>query len=93
VPYVAPTLALFRTALAARLQDPTFVFWAAAELTVYIQEALRTWNIMAAWYRDRMAFNTTSATSFYDLGSVPASLIPRTVTDRDVFQSIQYVFY
>jgi hypothetical protein len=90
VPYTAPTLSTFRAALASRLQDPTNVFWASAELTVYIQEALRTWNIMAAWYRDRMVFNTTSATPFYDLSAVPGSLIPYTVTDRDLFQSIEY---
>jgi hypothetical protein len=89
VPYSSPTLAQFRTALAARLQDPTNVFWTAAELTSIIQESLRTWNVMAAFFRDRMAFNTTSATPFYDLATVPATLIPRTVTDRDIFQSIE----
>ena len=90
MPYVSPTLLEFRTALAARLQDPANVFWTAPELTVYIQEALRTWNAMAAWYRDRMAFNTTAATVFYDIATVPGSLVPRTVTDRDIFQAIEY---
>jgi len=90
VPYTAPTLVQLRTVLAQRLQDPTFVFWAAPELNVYITEALRTWNVMAAWYRDRMAFNTTSATPFYDLAAVPGSLIPRTVTDQSLFEEIEY---
>jgi len=89
VPYTAPSLVQLVNVLAARLQDPTFVFWTKPELIVYIQESLRTWNIMAAWYRDRMVFNTTSATPFYDLGSVSGSLIPRTVTDQSLFQAIE----
>jgi hypothetical protein len=90
VPYTAPTLLQLRTALAAELQDPTNIFWTSAELTVYIQEALRTWNVMAAWYRDRMVFNTTSAIPFYDLSAVPATLIPYTVTDQYLFEEIEY---
>jgi hypothetical protein len=45
---------------------------------------------MAAWYRDRMGFNTTSALPFYDLSAVSGSLIPYSVTDRDLFQAIEY---
>jgi hypothetical protein len=57
---------------------------------VYIQESLRTWNVMAAWFRDRMVFNTTSAVPWYDLATQPASLIPRTVTDQQLFEEMEY---
>ncbi len=89
MPYAYITLAQFRTALAARLQDPTFQFWSSAELTLYIQESLRTWNAMAAWYRDRMVFNTTASNPFYDLSTVPGTLIPYTVTGQQIFQQIE----
>ncbi len=90
MPYTHTTFGQLKAALAARLQDPANVFWLDAELGVYIIEALRTWNAMAAWYRDRMVFNTTSALPFYDLSSVPGTLIPYSVTDRDLFQTIEY---
>jgi hypothetical protein len=90
VPYVAPTLAQLLAVLAARLQDPTNVFWSQAELILYIQEALRTWNIMAAWYRDRMVFSTASANPWYDLSAQTNSLVPYTVTDQYLFEEIEY---
>lgn len=90
MPYAYITLATLRTALAARLQDPAFTFWLSTELDVYIREALRTWNAMAAWYRDRMVFNTTPSVPFYDIATVPNSLVPRTVTDLSLFQEIEY---
>jgi len=90
VPYTAPSLAQLRGVLASRLQDPANVFWSATELNIYIQEALRTWNVMAAWYRDRMVFNTTAATPWYDLATQPASLVPCTVTDQSLFEEMEY---
>lgn len=90
MPYTHTTFGTLKTALAARLQDPSNVFWADAELGVYIIEALRTWNAMAAWYRDRMTFNTASAQPFYDLSAVSGSLIPYSVTDQALFQTIEY---
>jgi hypothetical protein len=90
LPYAYYTLAQLIADLAARLQDTGHVFWSSAELTLYIQEALQTWNAMAAWYRDRMVFNTAAATTFYDLGTVPNSIVPRTVTDTTLFEEIEY---
>ena len=89
MPYAYLTLAQLSTALATRLQDPTNVFWSSAELTLYIQESLRTWNSMAAWYRDKMVFNTTTANPFYDLSAVSGTLIPYTVTGQALFQQIE----
>ena len=53
------------------------VFSGSRRTYVYIREALRTWNAMAAWYRDRMSFNTTPTAPFYDLTTVPGTLIAR----------------
>jgi hypothetical protein len=90
MPYTAFTLGQLLADLAERLQDPANVFWTAAELTLYVQEALQTWNSMAAWYRDRMVFNTAAATPWYDLSAVPGTLIPYAVTDSTLFNLIEY---
>jgi hypothetical protein len=90
VPYSYYQLGQLVTDLTLRLQDPNNVFWAQAELILYIQEALRTWNAMAAWYRDRMSFGTQSAMTWYDLSQQSGTLIPYTVTDTTLFEEIEY---
>jgi hypothetical protein len=90
VPYSYYQLGQLVTDLTLRLQDPNNVFWAQAELILYIQEALRTWNAMAAWYRDRMSFGTQSAMTWYDLSQQTGTLIPYTVTDTTLFEEIEY---
>jgi hypothetical protein len=90
VPYAYYPLSQLLTDLSLRLQDPNGVFWTPAELTLYIQEALRTWNAMAAWYRDRFSFNTVAATTWYDLSAQTGSLVPYTVTDTILFETIEY---
>mgnify|MGYP001581130618 FL=1 len=65
--YTAPTLATAQTDLASRLNDPSMVRWLQAELTVYLREALRTWNAWTAHFRDQGSFVTTLAEPFYDL--------------------------
>ena len=89
MPYSYITLAQFLVALSARLQDSSNQFWSTSELTLYIQEALRTWNAMAAWYRSKFTFNTSVADPFYDLSTVAGTLIPYTVTGQDLFQQIE----
>jgi len=90
VPYAYYPLSQLLTDLALRLQDPNNVFWASAELTVYIQDALRTWNAMAAWYRDRFSFNTTDNVVWYNLSTQTGTLVPYTVTDTYLFEEIEY---
>ena len=65
--YAYINLATMLTQLSERLDDESNVYWTTPELTAYIQEALRTWQSMAGYWRNRMIFNTALNTSFYDL--------------------------
>jgi len=90
-------------ALANRLGDPASIYWRNAaygdELSVYIFEALRTWQAYTAFARGRCTFNLLPGNTWYDIsdsGSTgsgpqnPAALLGPTVTDSLVVQSIQY---
>lgn len=85
------TFANARTELAARLSDPSNVFWTDTELGIYITEALRTWNSLTAFYKDRGTFATVANTSWYDLpSSLSGSLRAYTVTDLQLLVEIEY---
>lgn len=90
MPFTLPTLAQAQAALAARLNDPGFTHWTAAECTVYLREALRWWNAATAHWRDQDDFATSALTPFYDLGTVIAPLRARTVTNWDLVIDLQY---
>lgn len=55
-PFQYTTLTAARQQLASRLYDPGMVFWIAAELTLYIQEAMQTWNAYAQYWRGDFVF-------------------------------------
>lgn len=88
--YTHTTLAVAKTQLATRLGDPTKTFWVDAELGRYINEALRTFGAMSAFWRERAQFVTVAATPFYDLPTQFPTLLPRTLTDRDLILDLQY---
>jgi hypothetical protein len=77
-------------ALAARLADPTNVFWTLAELLIYLQESLRTWNALTETWNADFAFAATSAQTWYDLSLLPGSPRLRTLTDSYLYTSMQY---
>jgi hypothetical protein len=73
------------------LHDSGNVFWASAELDVWLDEALRTWGVAAHYWKDRAVFSTVSGTAFYDLTTVLApALRAYTVTDTNLVRDIQY---
>jgi hypothetical protein len=77
------------TALASnRLYDPSMQYWSAAELTFYVQEALRTWNSLTGYWRGDFTFELSQDT-FYDLTQVANTLRPMTVTDDYLYQVIE----
>lgn len=76
--------------LAARLNDSGFVYWAVEELRAYFHEALRTFGMLSAFWRERAPFQTVSGTAFYDLITELPSQFGATVTDRDLIKVIQY---
>ena len=88
--YSYRTLAQAQSDLSARLYDQTQQQWPAAELTFYIQEALRTWNAYAAFWRAQMSFSLLRGVVWYDLTQQAGTLRPYTVTDNYLTQIIEY---
>jgi len=88
--YQYATLAGARQQLANRLYDSGMVFWISAELTLYIQEALRTWNSMAQYWRGDSTFAPVPGQQWYDLTQVANTLRPYTVLDTDLYTLMEY---
>lgn len=84
------TFGQMQTLLANRLGDPGGVFYGADEKRAYLREALRCWNSASLWFRGRFTFDLTVGVRFYDLGTVVSTLIPRTVTDQQIVNDVQY---
>lgn len=89
-PYSYSTFADYKTALAQRLYDPGKVFWTDAELALYIQDALRTWNALTSFWRDDFLFSSVSGQTWYDLPAQAAALAPYTTTDQALYTLMQY---
>lgn len=77
-------------AVASQLGDPGMVHWKLLELSLYIQEALRTWNAATGYYRDRIVFQTQAGVPFYDLPTQAPAKLGFSVTDREVIAEIEY---
>lgn len=90
MPFTQPTLTQALATLSQRLTDPLFVRWTQAELTLYLQEALQTWNCWTATYRGRGTFPLIIAQTFYDLPTELPTLRPSTVTNWQVVTAIEY---
>lgn len=89
--YITRTQAIAQ--LSARLYDATNQFWSVAELVLYLNEALRTWNAHTAYWRGDFTFPTVADQVWYDITSLtdmPNTLRPYTVTDDQLFRVIQY---
>lgn len=76
-------------ALNSRLFDYANQQWTQAELTGYLNEALRTWNAMSGFWRSEMVFPLLGNTWWYDLRTQPNSIIPYTVTQYDLITQIE----
>lgn len=75
--------------LGRRLYDPNSIFWNDAEKTLYLHEAVRTFNAAANYYRADFGFPTVNAVNWYDLTTVAGTLRPFTVTDVDLYTIIE----
>ena len=84
------SLSSLLTQLSERLDDENFVYWQQPELTLIIQESLRTWQSFSGYWRGRMTFNTFPSQPFYDLTQQTGSLIPYTVTDSYLLSMMLY---
>lgn len=90
MPYTQPNLAQAQLDLASRLNDPGFVHWVQDECTVYIREAIRTWQAWTSHFRDQASFGTTLGEPFYHLPTVIPSLRGYTVTNWELITALQY---
>jgi hypothetical protein len=92
--YTHTTLAQFRAQLATRLQDSTNQFWTNdvlySELNSIIAEALRTWQLLTGYWRDRGTFNTVAGEDFYDLIVQLPTLLGFSLTTRQSIAAMQY---
>lgn len=76
--------------IANRCYDPTQTFWTAAELALYLNEALYTWNALTSYWRGEFVFPSSPGSAWYDLTQLSNSLCPYTVTDASLYQLMQY---
>ncbi len=89
--YTAYTLADALSDMGSRLFDPMHVRWPEAELTIYIQQAIRTYNAFTNHFRDSADFDTVNKQAFYNLADVVPSLRAMTVTTQEVVDQILYM--
>src|SRR5262245_60036436 len=67
MPYAQNTSTDLRTQLAAALGDPDLRFWGTIELDRLIREALSTWAVTSAYWRNTRIFQTNATDYVYDL--------------------------
>lgn len=81
--------------MAQRLNDPLYTYWLNSgtynELGGIIKEALRTWQTLTGYWRDRALLITSPSTTFYDLTtSLNPALRTYNVTDSEEIASMIY---
>ena len=90
--YQYVTLAQAQSDLGDRLYDAG-IQWPGPELTLYIQEALRTWNAFTSFWRGSFTFNLAGNSPWYDITNpVLNSIRQMTVTDGLLLQQIEAHF-
>lgn len=96
--YTWITFAQAKAQLANLLNDPPSSspggvgFYSNTELGVYIVEALRYWNSLTNFYRDRASFQTSTGgdNPWYDLPTFVPQQRAYNVTDSEMMQQIEY---
>jgi len=87
------TFGQMKTQLLARLQDSGAVYFTNAatwsEVGLYLIEAIRTWNALANYYRNRGQFALTSGQPFYDLPTQLPALRSYNVFDQEMIAELQ----
>jgi hypothetical protein len=82
------TFVAARQQLSARLADPQQAQWSDLECGLYIQEALRMWNVFTNTWVSEYAFNPSAA--WVSLATTPASPRTRTLTDVQMYTLLQF---
>lgn len=90
-PFAWLTLTEAIAEVSLRLGDESNIFWSAAEIQVYIFEALRVWNALTAYWATPFVstFTQVPGTNWYAANGTGS---PRqsTLTDVDVYTLIEY---
>ena len=86
--YAYLSLGQARVELAARLEDPSYVYWTVQELNDIIVQAVRTWQALTGTYKQRAVFTISQnggigGSSFYDLNS-QLGILSFSITDAQV---------
>lgn len=84
-----------RQQLAAKLSDTGNVLWTDAENGLYIQEALRVWNVLTFTWKKKFVLAVPQVSNndtilWYSLGNLSGSPRLRTVTDTQIYTLMQY---
>jgi len=94
VGYAYLTLTQALTQLSERLDDSGNIFWSQAELTSYLQTAMREWQSLTRYWRARMTFNLEQNqarnTEWYDLTQQSQLLLSYNVTDTETVAEMLY---
>src|ERR1700728_2193613 len=89
-PAVTVSISSLTTLLAQRLganlagQD----FWVTAELDLYVRQAIREFQVLTDYWRNKITLPAAANTPFYDLHALGA--IPYTVNDTDILAQVGY---
>jgi hypothetical protein len=83
------TLTQAQNALAARLADPSNIFWTLPELTLYLQESLRALNALTEQWNREFAFSVSPPQVWYNISQLSGSPRLRTVTDAYLYTIMQ----
>lgn len=88
--YTHTTFIQARQLIANRLGDSTFIFWTDPELGRYLIDALRHWNLLAQYTKDKDGFPTVSGTAFYSLATEVPAFRSYAATDHELIRIIQH---
>lgn len=88
MPYTTTTLADAWADMGSRLDDPSHVRWPTDELTIYIQQAIRTYNALTNHFREATTFTASNPDLFWDLPTIAPTLRGQTVTVADAVNQI-----
>ena len=89
-PFQWLTFGQAKAEVALRLGDESNIFWTDAELGLYIEEALRLWNCLTAYWSAPYTFTFTQTSANWYSSNGTGSPRKPILTDADVYTLIEY---
>src|SRR5271168_2089331 len=81
------TLSVALAQLAQRLNDPLFTSWTQAQLTIYVQQSLRQFNVLT--FQNKTPFVYNSSNLWNSLGLLVGSPRVQTLTDTYCYTQME----